>query len=249
MGIIPSKSSRRTLLLRPNLQTIGAAIWFTLAMPTPSLAQAVSGAAIAVDGDSLSIGTTRIRLFGIDAPELKQTCLKDGAPWQCGEAAKTNLAELIAGQTVYCQGQGVDQHARLVAICTAGSLELNETMVAYGWALAYREFSGAYVPAELQARTNGLGIWSSKFLNPWDYRLGQIPGAVTTPAKKAQPPQRRRVTPPLTGCVIKGNRSRRGEWIYHLPGMPYYDQTRAEEIFCTEAEARAAGYRRAVVRN
>jgi hypothetical protein len=49
-------------------------------------------------------------------------------------------------------------------------------------------------------------------------------------------------------CRIKGNRNRKGQWIYHLPGMPYYEQTRAEDMFCTEAQARAAGYRRAIVR-
>ena len=49
-------------------------------------------------------------------------------------------------------------------------------------------------------------------------------------------------------CNIKGNRNRKGQWIYHVPGMPYYDQTRPEEIFCTEAEAQAAGYRRAIVK-
>lgn len=47
---------------------------------------------------------------------------------------------------------------------------------------------------------------------------------------------------------IKGNRNRRGEWIYHVPGMPYYDQTQPEEIFCSERQAQAAGYRRAIVR-
>ena len=48
--------------------------------------------------------------------------------------------------------------------------------------------------------------------------------------------------------MIKGNQNRRGQWIYHLLGMPYYDQTRPEQLFCTEAEAQAAGYRRAIVR-
>ena len=48
-------------------------------------------------------------------------------------------------------------------------------------------------------------------------------------------------------CNIKGNHSRRGEWIYHLPGMPYYEQTRAEAMFCSEEDAIAAGYRRARV--
>ena len=52
----------------------------------------------------------------------------------------------------------------------------------------------------------------------------------------------------MGSCSIKGNRNRKGQWIYHVPGMPYYDRTRPEEVFCTEAEARAAGYRRAIVR-
>lgn len=52
----------------------------------------------------------------------------------------------------------------------------------------------------------------------------------------------------FSGCVIRGNRNRRGQWIYHLPGMPYYEATRPEELFCSEAEAQAAGYRRAIVR-
>ena len=51
------------------------------------------------------------------------------------------------------------------------------------------------------------------------------------------------------GCRIKGNRNGEGQRIYHVPGMPYYDATRAEEVFCTEDEARAAGYRRAIVRS
>lgn len=45
-------------------------------------------------------------------------------------------------------------------------------------------------------------------------------------------------------ALMKGNRRRRGDWIYHLPDMPYCNETRAEEMFCTEAEAIAAGYRR-----
>ena len=60
-------------------------------------------------------------------------------------------------------------------------------------------------------------------------------------------PAARKACAPST-CAIKGNRSRRSEWIYHVPGMPYYGQTQAEEVFCTEAEARAAGYRWALVR-
>lgn len=215
----------------------------------PGNAQSIAGAATAADGDSLVVGGKRVRLFGIDAPELAQSCTNQGTAWNCGEQARDNLAELVKGQTVYCQGQGVDQHARLVAVCSAGSIELNETMVSHGWALAYREFSDAYVPAETRAKANGLGIWSSQFQNPADYRLSLLPASPVTAPRAVLPRPRRGTTTSPTGCVIKGNRNRRGQWIYHLPGMPYYDQTRAEEMFCTEAEAQAAGYRRAIVRN
>lgn len=195
------------------------------------------------------VGGKRICRFGIDAPERAPSCTKQGIAWNCGEKARDNLAELVKGQTVYCQGQVVDQHARLVAVCRAGNVALNEAMVAYGWAIAYREFRDAYVPAETRAKANGLGIWSSQFQNPADYRLSLLPAPpVSAPRVVSPSPRRVSATSPV-GCFIKGNRNRRGQWIYHLPGMPYYDQTRAEEMFCTEAEAQAAGYRRAIVRN
>ena len=221
-------------------------IWFSglfaaLFLAHPSQAQIVSGEATAADGDSLVVGGKRVRLFGIDAPELAQSCTKQGIAWNCGEQSRDNLAELVKGQTIYCQGQGVDQHARLVAVCSAGSVELNEAMVAYGWALAYREFSDAYVPAENRAKANGLGIWSSQFQNPAAYRLSLLPTPPVSEPRAVSPFPRRVSTTSPVGCVIKGNRNRRGQWIYHLPGMPYYDQTRAEEMFCTEAEAQAAG--------
>lgn len=207
-------------------------------------AQAISGLATAVDGDSLRVGTRPVRLFGIDAPELKQTCTKDDTAWRCGEAARDNLDALIAGQTVVCRGQGVDQYARLIAVCSAGGIELNEALVTYGWAVAYREYSSAYVPHELSAKTNRAGIWSSYFETPSSYRVAQLPALESSPPPQVKARSLKSASRAPTGCAIKGNRSRRGEWIYHLPGMPYYNQTRPEEMFCSEAEARAAGYRR-----
>lgn len=214
----------------------------------PTLAQSAYGEAQALDGDSLVVGGKQVRLFGIDAPEFDQQCQKDGGNWPCGEAAKAQLSELVAGQRVECRGQGVDQHNRILAVCTAGGENLNQAMVAQGWAVAYRQFSDAYVSAELDAKTNRLGIWSSTFTMPSDFRQAKLPPeprALTRPR-----PAPARAAPSWSGgCVIKGNRNRRGQWIYHLPGMPYYDETRPEEIFCTEAEAQAAGYRRAIVKH
>ncbi|GLV67020.1 hypothetical protein Bmyc01_56890 [Bacillus mycoides] len=42
---------------------------------------------------------------------------------------------------------------------------------------------------------------------------------------------------------IKGNKNSKGEKIYHMPGQQFYDKTNAEEMFCSAAEAQAAGYR------
>lgn len=216
----------------------------SLAPPSMANAQTVSGTADVIDGDSLTVGGRAIRLVGIDAPEFKQTCARDGASWACGEAAKDNLRALVAGETVTCRGQGVDQYARLLAVCSAGGVELNEAMVEYGWAVAYRQFSDAYVPAEVKAKSNRFGIWASTFIAPADYRQSLLPKRLAPSRGQNRSAANRSSNERSTGCLIKGNHSRKGEWIYHLPGMPYYEQTRAEAMFCNEAEAQAAGYRR-----
>ena len=213
----------------------------------PARAQVVQGTASTVDGDTLEVSGKRVRLYGIDAPESEQTCQKDGANWACGQIAAQQLSALIEGQQVECRGSGVDQYGRMLAVCTAGPEQLNQAMVEQGWAVAYRQYSDDYNAAELRAKSNHLGIWSSTFMLPSDYRHSKLPPALASvPAKR----QRTNARPPLWtgGCMIKGNRNRRGEWIYHIPGMPYYKQTHAEEMFCTEAQAQAAGYRRAIVR-
>ena len=123
-------------------------------------------------------------------------------------------------------------------------------MVANGYAVAFRRYSSEYVSAEDSAKTNKRGIWSSKFTMPSDYRHGG-PSAQTTSVtvrKLARVSSGDWAGRAKANCNIKGNRNRKGQWIYHVPGMPYYDRTRPEEIFCSEADARAAGYRRAVVR-
>ena len=133
--------------------------------------------------------------------------------------------------------------------CWADGFELNRTMVEQGWATAFRKYSQDYVADEARAKAQRRGIWSSSFELPEEYRRAQAQRAAA-PQTSAAPPARRAAPtlPSVKGCVIKGNRNRKGQWIYHVPGMPYYDQTRPEEIFCSEADAQKAGYRRAIVR-
>lgn len=97
---------------------------------------------------------------------------------------------------------------------------------------------------------NKRGIWSGSFELPSearqtsdDYRVGKPQAELQ--ARTVRPfvssPRARSAEPRSTaGCNIKGNRSRKGEWIYHLPGMPYYAQTRPEAMFCSRRFAGAA---------
>lgn len=213
--------------------------------PVTASAQMVSGSAEAIDGDSLSVSGLPFRLFGIDAPELQQTCNRAGEVWACGEESKRQLQALISGARVSCGGMGQDDFGRTVAVCSVAGSELNKTMVAGGWATAFRKYSDAYVRQEEQAKAGRLGIWGSEFIFPQDYRAANAP-KFQEPSKRsfAATPGRPVPSRSYAGCAIKGNHSRKGEWIYHLPGMPYYEQTRAEVMFCSEAEAVAAGYRR-----
>lgn len=214
-----------------------------LATATPTT---IYGMAQVSDGDSISIGPTRIRLFGIDAPESEQMCKRAGSDWACGQAASDNLKRLVDGRDLRCDPTGTDQYGRVLARCYLGARDINREQVSAGMAVAYRRYSLDYVPAEIVARAAKRGLWTGTFQMPSDFRHSQAP------ATSALGPSPRRAarakTAPSLSCVVKGNRSRRGEWIYHLPGMPYYEQTRPEEIFCSEAAARAAGYRRAIVR-
>jgi endonuclease YncB( thermonuclease family) len=209
----------------------------------------LSGTGHAIDGDSLRVGQYEVRLFGIDAPEAKQTCSRDGKPWTCGLSSADQLASVVNGQQVNCIALGLDRYHRVVARCSVGTRELNRYMVATGYALAYRRYSTEYVSAEESAKVARRGLWTSKFELPSQYRedggyLVEQPsnnesvGAPQVVRRGRSKPQ------PTADCRIKGNHSRKGELIYHLPGMPYYDQTVAEDVFCTEAQARAAGYRR-----
>lgn len=232
-------------MIRISWSAITALVVAALAIPTAAHAQSVSGTAHVVDGDSLVVGTQRVRLFGIDAPELDQTCQRDGQAWACGQAAKEQLEALVADHQVVCRGQGFDQYARMLAVCSVGYDELNRTMVEYGWAVAYRHFSDDYLAEEARAQASHEGIWSSTFTRPSEYRLSKLPAPQAT---SAAPRSRPRVYRDARGCLIKGNRNRKGQWIYHLPGMPYYEATRPEELFCTEEDAQRAGYRRAIVR-
>jgi endonuclease YncB( thermonuclease family) len=130
-----------------------------------------TGNARIIDGDTIHIGTRKIRLSGIDAPESKQKCTKkDGRSYGCGNSSRQHLSKLIGGATVRCTGDKKDRYGRTIGTCYVGETDLNAAMVESGWAVAYRKYSRFYVPEEDSARLNGLGMWQGEFINPWDWR-------------------------------------------------------------------------------
>lgn len=222
--------------------------------PLPAAAQTVSGNATALDGDTLEMTGQRMRLSGIDAPELAQKCQRDGVEWDCGAQAKRQLGLLLQSGEAECTVNSHDAQGFTIATCTVDERDLSEAMAGAGFAVAIETSPGDAPYADLEARVRiaKAGIWAGTFDRPSDWRKahpqarlpasagGKAPGAVRS-ARAARPQSYRNAF----GCAIKGNVSRRdGQYIYYLPGMKYYDGTRPEQLFCTEEEAQAAGYRR-----
>lgn len=137
--------------------------------------ETLAGHAFAVDGDTLDIAGTRVRLKGIDAPELKQECVRAGRPWACGEAARRMLQEALRAGPVTCAASRRDQYGRPVAVCQAGGVDLSEHMVQQGFAVAY--LGRAYAGMEAEARAAGRGIWGGSFESPVDWRAAHPHGS------------------------------------------------------------------------
>jgi endonuclease YncB( thermonuclease family) len=247
--------SRRCWLLR-RAWIAGFAAAF-LAAGSPAHAEDLSGVARIVDGDTIALGETRIRLQGIDAPESDQVCLDShGARWTCGIEARDRLSEYIVGHAIDCTPNGQDRYQRILAVCRLGAEDLNGWMVRQGWALAFVKYSSAYVREEESARGALRGMWSGAFIAPWDWRhrdrqtviLGALSVPITAQSLLLAPASASGA--PSADCLIKGNVNRKGERIYHLPGSAHYSQVNMNNSekrwFCTEAEAQAAGWRPAI---
>ena len=112
----------------------------------------VAGRARVIDGDTIEVGSVRIRLFGLDAPESTQSCLEGSRRWPCGEQATRALVGRIEGRSVTCEERDRDRYGRIVAVCRYGAQDVNAWLVREGWAVAYRRYSSAYAGEEASAR-------------------------------------------------------------------------------------------------
>ena len=139
--------------------------------PPPRTGETISGRPRVVDGDTLDVAGHRIRLFGIDAAESRQTCRDGrGRTYACGAEARRALIVAIRGNAVSCTPVG-ESYGRDVAICMAGSRDLSEVMVRNGNAIELPQHSnGRYADAEREARSAKRGLWAGDFQQPADWR-------------------------------------------------------------------------------
>lgn len=221
------------------MKLLSACLAVLLAQIGPAAAQTITGVAEVVDGDTLAIRgeTIRIRLYGVDAPEGKQTCEDATARrYLCGSRAADALSEIVGRNgRVTCAEEERDRYGRIVAVCRANGRDINAEMIRQGWAVEYKQYSdGRYADEEAEARKAKRGLWSGKFIEPWEWRRGErLPTEASTGMDRK--------------CAIKGNISGSGK-IYHMPGSRSYPNTVINEAdgerwFCTEEEAKAAGWR------
>lgn len=154
------------LLKRCNLKPL----LFLAALILPSYCFGIVGRASVIDGDTIEIRGSKIRLWGIDAFEATQKCKDFSRFYSCGSKAAWELDRLIGNKTTNCKSKGKDRYQRILAICFSNNINLNEAMVLSGWALAYSKYSNQYESMQLTAATRKSGAWSGTFVAPWDFR-------------------------------------------------------------------------------
>ena len=133
----------------------------------------LTGQASIIDGDTLEIHGTRIRLWGIDAPESSQLCRgEDSEQYRCGAQAANDLDALIADRPVSCLPISLDRYGRTVATCSVAGADLGQWLVRNGLALDWPQYSRAkYARDQRDAEQAGRGIWKGSYVEPWLYRI------------------------------------------------------------------------------
>jgi len=138
-----------------------------------TLADDMIGQASVIDGDTLEIHSTRIRLWGIDAPESTQLCRgEDSDPYRCGAQAANDLDTFIARRPVSCNPINLDRYGRTVAACAVGGADLGEWLVRNGLAVDWPQYShGRYDAVQREAAQAGRGMWKGSYVEPWLFRV------------------------------------------------------------------------------
>lgn len=209
--------------------------WILWGLVPAQVAADIEGRITVIDGDTFDVGSTRVRLFGIDAVEGAQECVTEqGVTWRCGAWVTETVRSKYQGMAAVCHPVTTDRYDRMVARCYVNGDDVARTLVQEGLAYAYRRYSLDYDLDEKAAAIADVGLHASRVQTPGQFRQTRAVGRI----------------PRDPACRIKGNISSKGERIYHSPGQEHYERTgiredRGERWFCSAAEAEAAGWRAA----
>ena len=226
----------RFLSIAVALLVAGAASAQQMSDDGVRVGQLIQGALRVTDGDTVALvdaRPVRVRIHGIDAAEIGQTCLTEaGTTYDCGTWVAQRVHDLWAGEWATCRVVDVDRYGRAVGVCQVDGHDLGSSIVRQGLAIAYTRYSRDYADEEAAARAERAGVFAGTMQDPAWHRVARVDGRI----------------PPDPDCAIKGNITDNGR-IYHTPASPWYERTgirpeEGERWFCSEEEARAAGWRR-----
>lgn len=218
------------------------------------------------DGDTIHINYNgkdeKVRFIGLDTPETKDP----RKPIQCfGREATAKMTEFAENKNVrleFDKTQGErDKYGRILAfVYSEDNKNLAYEMIRQGYGNEYTynsnpyKYQNEFKEAARKAREENKGLWAENTCagNATKPADSTAPKLQPAPAYNPAPAPRPRTAPAPQpqqsqgACVIKGNIGRNGK-IYHMPGQKYYNKTNPEAIFCSEAEAQSAGFRRSRV--
>ena len=152
---------------------------FILFFKTNLYSEEITGYAKVIDGDTIKIKGTKIRLYGIDAPESKQICSK---PWlslhiitfnkdyECGVKTTNFLKKFVKNEILVCEKKSIDRYKRVIAICYKKKKDINSWLVRNGLAVAYTKYSKKYIINQNDAKKEKKGLWAGNFEMPWEWR-------------------------------------------------------------------------------
>jgi len=235
-GVLRRCTFLRTLHRALLLALLGAPLWAAFWLAAPASAENASPGIVVIDGDTLEVDGEVLRLYGIDAPELGQTCLDKSKRWRCGLQAALELRGLLRiWGNVTCSVVRFDDEGTR-AICHNPQYDdPAEVLLARGLAVALPDSIPAYKRAEIQAKNAKLGIWRGEFVEPSQWREGKrLAATADSPAEV---------------CDVKGIVTAQGNRVYYVPTDADYEAVtvspeRGERMFCSDDEAELAGWKR-----
>jgi endonuclease YncB( thermonuclease family) len=213
------------------------------------------------DVNSIVLDGAVFRLDGVDGPELDQTCIDEGGEnWPCGKEARNRLAALIADRVVHCDIKAIDPSSdRRTGVCRmeAEYITLGQRLVREGWAINVEPQSkGRFKEEEEAAQSDRAGLWKGCFVAPDDFRRGNKNAKILGACNTADVDEIRDILfadyPAMpAGCSVKGTIALRARitghrGVYHTPECGNYHEASPNRWFCSEEEATAAGFRKAL---